>query len=97
MSTYTVSLSSSQNPVRPCHNVIFTASVTATLPVTSGYVVFYNGHDSEATQPIAVNGAGQATFCTKYSNSCRTRTVTAYYFPQTTLYSGTLVQNICKH
>ena len=97
MSTYTVSLSSSQNPVKPCHTVIFTASVTATLPVTSGYVVFYTGHESDATQPIPVNSAGQATFSTKYSNSCRTRTVTAYYFPQTTLYSGSLVQNICKH
>ena len=86
-----ITLTSSPNPVKACHEVVITATVAT---ATSGSVVFFIDGE-EGIAPVAVSGAGVATLTRKFKRCPKSHVITAYYLPAD-VPTATLVQNISK-
>lgn len=94
-----LTLTTSVNPVKACHNVTITATLSVDeIGFNTGFIVFVID-GKEATTPIAVSPAAvgfiAATITRKFKACPKSRTITAYYLPPNAPTSS-LVLNIKK-
>lgn len=93
--SYAITLASSANPTKPCKDTTFTATVTlGGGTVTTGSVLFFVDNKADLL-PTAVSTSGTATLTEKFDKCHKTRTVTAYYLPPTSVFT-TLVETVKK-